>query len=424
MNKILAMLKPLYSSLKVFDNYPKVEADNVILFGCHDVNRSMIEKGECFSPILEGVKSLVEQDGFTFVNLTHPFAILNNKSIKGGSVTVNYRFLWMRIKLFLMSRVCKKDYETYRIELEEAFYNSMLTQLKPQIVFSLQPPLAFCRAARKMGIKVVELMHFNNISLKDKIFVKHLSIADELLPNIILSFDKCSYDTVSTLTQGRDIKSFYIEDAWYNYLKFKGKDSKESEMVISLTGDYDVKVLISLQWGYDGERDSLSNIIPNGILHPQIEKVISAEKNKNILFLIRLHPIQRLRPWYKHHVDYINALVSKFPNVEVDISSSVPLHFLLEDVNFHITMSSSCVGEAALAKVPSLLLCPSLHIGGENYGLFRELESEGGVEFGVLDDIYIQNWLKKARVDDEHTNYDTDEIRRSLKEFYLNLINK
>ena len=266
---------------------------------------------------------------------------------------------------------------------------------------------------------MVELMHFNNISSHDDIFTEHFSLPDELLPNVILSFDQCSYNTVSGLCEGRDIISYQTEDAWYNYLMFdKDKNNHELKSIIS---NFEKVILVSLQWGYDGERDRLSNIIPNGIVHPAIESLIQ-ESCKDSLFLIRLHPIQMLRPWYRHHVEYIQALAKKYQNVEFDLSSNLPLHYILDDVDVHLTMSSSCVGEAAVAKVPSLLLCPSLKLGNENYGLFRELESEGDVTFGELNKDYIQNWVNISCKQGSKDTYNVEEVRNSLKAFYFDLI--
>ncbi|UQV21857.1 hypothetical protein [Vibrio sp. J383] len=422
MKKFINAIKTIRSAILVKDEKPDYISENSILFGCHDVNRSMKENGNFYSPILEGVKSLLIGK-YDFVNISHPFAILSSGKVKGGSITLNYKFLAMRVKLFFSSILGLKNYDYYRTELELQIYSDLLEKINPLMIISIQPPLGLCKAARLRGIKVVELMHFNNISSHDDIFTKHFSLPDELLPNVILSFDQCSYKTVSGLCEGRDIISYQTEDAWYNHLMFnkdKDKDKDKNELK-SIIDDFDKVILVSLQWGYDGERDRLSNIIPNGIVHPAIEDLIQ-ESNKDTLFLIRLHPIQILRPWYRHHVEHVRALAKKHKNVEFEMSSDLPLHYILDDVDVHLTMSSSCVGEAAIAKVPSLLLCPSLKLGNENYGLFRELESEGYVTFGELNKKYIQKWVNISCKQASKDIYNVEEVRNSLKAFYFDLI--
>ncbi|MCZ8501939.1 hypothetical protein O9853_14590 [Vibrio lentus] len=81
MKKFINAIKTIRSAILVKDEKPDYISENSILFGCHDVNRSMKENGNFYSPILEGVKSLLIGK-YDFVNISHPFAILSSGKVK------------------------------------------------------------------------------------------------------------------------------------------------------------------------------------------------------------------------------------------------------------------------------------------------------------------------------------------------------
>jgi len=420
------MIHRLFSFLKVIDHYPRDVSDKTIVFSCHDADRSMQEGEKYYSPFLEGVKFLVNDMGYEPLNLSHPFAVLPSYLIKDDSITINYRVLLFRFIAASTKFMNSSQRRTeLRIKIETMFYRKLLQKISPKIIFSIQPPEGLCKAARSLDVVIVELMHGTNVSSTDKLFSDHMSLSDEFLPNFILSFDDCTHNTFSEMCIGRNITALRSYDPWYHFLQYN-KDKMEASSLKPIGIKFKKRVLITPQWGYDGERESLSGVIPNGIMHPELEAVLTDKGNEHIFFNIRMHPIQRIRPWYKHHRDYFEALASRLRNVEVSYSSIAPLPVLLEEVDCHITMCSSAVGEADVANIPSLLLCPTLHEGGAHFGFFRELERGGCVSFGYLDRNQISNWIQSARIrpDGDKVIYDIDKIQSELTDFYANLIEK
>lgn len=411
----------LKSDLSVPDHDVSRPAGRIVLFSCHDADRSMNLAEGRFSPKLEGIRSIMADLGLASVNLTHPFAIFPGSQIKGGSITINRRLLALRLRTKL-GRVTRSG--AGGLEGETALYRSMLEGLRPEIVISIQPPYAMCRAARQLGITVVEAMHGTHYNPDNRVYLAHMKNRDELLPNILLSFDDVSHATMQLWTKGRDIAAVQAADPWQHALRLAQSRSEGKVSAEEAARRRRSRVLVTLQWGYDGERDTLSNIIPNGILHPALEEAM-ARAGDSLRFLIRMHPIQMNKPGYGHHRSYIQSLAGRLPNVEWERATNEPLPVLLDEVCAHITMSSSSVGEAAAAGVPSLTLCPTLHPGGAHHGYFRELAAEGLVTFGKPEADSILAWIgENASRVAAPPQYDAEGKHLEELDFYAGLIER
>jgi hypothetical protein len=417
-------LSRLGHALTVPDRSVALPGGAVVLYSCHDVDRSMVENGKRFSPLLDGIRRTISELGFQAVNLSHPFALFPGSTIRGGSMTMNYRALAMRARAFVARLVSRGGGPTARLDLETAFYGRLLGKINPAMVMAIQPPAGLCRAARQRGVLVAEAMHGSNYSLNNKLFAAHMAVPDDHLPNVLISFDDVSHATMTTICAGRDITALRANDPWLHSLRMaRGTHSNRSPAHGGEHGGRKT-VLITLQWGYDGERDFLSNIIPNGILHPVLEDVF-AQGRDAYQFLVRMHPIQMNQNGYRHHRHYIEALPARFPNVSWLEASTRPLPLLLDEAIGHITMSSSSVGEAAATRVPSLMRCPTRHKGGAQYGYFRELEAEGMVTFGTLEAEPILAWIARCGSSDKaRASYDVEGRQAEELAFYRALLER
>jgi hypothetical protein len=381
-----------------------------ILYSCHDVDRSVIEDGKRFSPLLEGISRLYGELGYGAMNLTHPFASIAGRRIKGDSITLNYRTLMHRLR----ARLGKG--ERARIALEAGYYSGLLERISPTLVMSIQPPYGLCVAARELGIPIVEALHGTSYVYGDPFFAPHMAKPDRWLPEFLLSFDDITQATMETYCAGRDIVPLRVNDPWRAAVRLRGAAAQKGDALEKNAGR---RVLVSLQWGYDNERDTLSNIIPNGIIHPALEAAFAMPE---VEFLVRAHPIQVNRPGYRHHRRYVAALSERFPNVEWEWATTQPLPLVLDQVDAHITMSSSTVGEAALADVPSLALCPTLQEGGSNFGLFRDWGDM--ITFGILDTGMIEDWISSIPLREHHIRADPEVEQREQLAFFSELLDR
>lgn len=414
------LVNRLVKAFTVFDSMPRHPAVRSVLFSCHDVDRSMVENGLRYSPLLEGIEDIVAELGHDSVRLSHPFSVFRSEAVKGGAITVNYRAMAIRLRVFLLRLVAPAKRDATRSKLEQDLYGSILAALRPALVFSIQPPEALCLAARAHGIKVVEAMHGTNISANDRIIGAHMALPAERLPHTMLTFDPVSQVSLSSMCAGKETRVCQADDPWLHRLRrlhaADARDEREPKGV--------KRVLLTLQWGYDGERDSLSNIIPNGVVHPAIVAAMAATEGRGIEFHIRLHPIQMNAPGYRHHRRFVETLVRRHPHVSFERATRMPLPILLDEMSAHLTMSSSSVGEAAVAGVPTLLLCPTLHRGGAHDGMFRELEADGLATFGRLDADGILKWIDAQPLLDETNRkpYDLERMHQAQLGFYSRLL--
>lgn len=386
LRRVARALARLATALAVPDHLPARPKGPLVLFGCHDADRGMRGDAGRYSQLLEGIRRHVVAIGCVPLNLTHPFAALRSSEVRDGSITLNWRALLGRAEAAL--RRAFGAGPVVRLDIETRLYRGLLQRLQPRLVFAIQPPLGLCRAARQLGVVVIEPMHGNNISLQDRFFMHHMCRPDEVLPQVLLAFDDVTQATLRRVCQGRDITPLRTRHPWVQLCRLEAA----SRQAAGAPGPVHA-VLLSLQWGYDGERDALSGIVPNGILHPAIEQAIARTAGSGLRWHLRLHPVQVTTPGYRRHRRYFEQLAARHPHIEFEQATTMPLPLLLDEVSAHITMSSASAGDAAAAGVPSLLLCPTLQPGGTNHGLFLELEAAGQATFGRLDTDAIVDWL-------------------------------
>ena len=413
----------LIGLLKVRDTAVIARFDRPVLLSCNDVDRGTTLDGKRFAPLLEGLREILVALGRETLNLSHPYAVLSSDRVKDGTITLNHRVFLLRLRTLWRRPWGAARMKAVRVEAEARHYVELLRKLDPEAVFSIQPPFAMCHAARQLGIPIVEAMHGSNIQLNDAIFRDHMAHPDHMLPQYILAFDDVTHATFTSHCAGRDIAVVRAADPWLHACRrlLAQRDADTPAAGATRTRR---RVLLTLQWGYDGERESLRDIIPNGVLHPAVEAAIGAAARHDITFLLRMHPIQINAPGYAHHRRCIESVAARFPNVETERASADPLPLLLDTVCGHITMSSSAVGEAVAAGVPSLMLCPTLRPGGAHDGFFRELEGEGWVTFGALDAEEIVAWILRCTPSSERVRpaYDAEAEQRAQLRFYSELI--
>lgn len=417
------MYKSFFKLVKIFFSISYKSRKNnsdkkSILYGCSDVDRYAIKDGKLFSPILESIRGYLDSD-FEVVNVTQSVSKFYSKEILNGHINLNFLFIidiLLKPFLFILGRRKKKS-------LKVSAYRRILLKNKVKLVVSIQPPHALCIAAHDLGIKVAEPMHGMNFSVSNKIFLSQFDgVEDYLLPDYFIAFDDQAYQTLNIILKNRKVEVILMPHPWHcECLKTESALIDKSQLVSISKLNSDKVILLSLQWGYDGERETLNNIIPNGILHDSVIDVI--KNHENIFWLIRFHPIQLKGKFYHRHRKFIADLCEKYENTEFVEASSAPLPLLLKHVNGHLTMSSGSAGEAALMNVPSLMLCPTLREGGAFCGSFVHPSIENLISFSEPTGSNIYNWISSLNefsfsYSDNHVN------SRKIREILYNLLKK
>lgn len=393
----IRFFRRIVMALMVPDYMPKLPTAPRVIISCQDVDRYMKGEAGYYSPILEGISITLEECGYSAINFTHPYATLRSNKVKGGTLTLNYKKLFFTSCGMLLSLLRMRNAKQALII---GIYWRLIKKSKPIAIFAIEPPPELCVAAKKSGVPIFEPMHAKSISLSDSIVKEYFARPDELSPDVYITFDPISQNTLLELLRERKKFSVQFPDPWLSLIQRKRPVSTCATNVVEINLK---KILVTLQWGYDGERSCFDNIIKNGIMASELETVLTSGAENGIVFYIRMHPIQLNGIGYDHHRRYIESLCRRYKHLEYQRASSEPLPLLLEEMCGHITMCSGSTSEAVAAGVPTLLLCPTLLEGGANYGLFRELESTGIITFGSLVPEFIQTWISSCQQIEENT---------------------
>ena len=390
---LVSLTKKSYTTKK---NY----SQKLILFSASDGNLSCQKNGKFYSPIFEPIKSYFIKKKYNVLNLNFPLSCIDGKSVRQGAILINTQAI--KILLFYFLERCiyseqkclkRKKFRRFKLLLR------LIKKYKPKIIFAIQATQELCLAAHRQGIKVIEPMHGTFLSKNDKYFIPSvLDIKKNQLPDTYLAYDQETKTTLIHYLQSKESKKIYvIPHPGLLEKNNKYKTKKASSFSINNT------VLYTTQWGYDNERDSLKNIISNGILHQSIKNIISS--NKNLFWKIKIHPVQLRYKRYKKHLKFFKRLVEDSENCEITNSSKETLKSCLENSAVHITMSSGSVYEALALQKPTLLLCPSLKKGNSNHGLFSCLQNNSLVTFGTLDEKYIFDWICKNQISQKNKKH-------------------
>lgn len=420
LRKIVSIIKVLAAmnfSLKSKNTFKQT-----ILYSCLDVDRFAMVSSKIFSPLLSSIHEYLKTD-FTCINITHSISFFPSRKILGGQISLNFYFI--KIKLFgkfisIFTR--NNNLNFFELKQKVKLYECIIRINNVKYIFAIQPPHELCLAAHNLSIKVIEPIHGMNLSVNDNVFMNTIhSIPDNQLPDFYLTFDKQTLNSLSFFLKGRAAKPFYMPHPWHvecykNTSTLVNNNFKSDRSFDS----YDKIILLSLQWGYDGEREIFNGLISNGVIHEAILEVI--QKYSNFYWLIRLHPVQMKGNRYLKHRTLVYELAKKFENIEYELATSTPLPILLSKVDGHITMSSGSAGEAAQLRVPSLMLCPTLREGGALYGSFTITDCQEIISFQEATTENVYNWINQIRKKDEQLRYennakDVQSVLKKVMEF-------
>jgi len=396
-NKIETILEHL-RALLVNDSYHNIEICDVLLC-CHDVDRSDMLEGQAYSRLIDSIAEELIRDGWKCAQFALPPSVLVGNKAWGKPVSANRRLFLGRILLKLHRLVEKTGIRlstetvNWITSYEQRFYDELFDRTRCRVIITIGSPPTMCKAAHSRGLPVVELLHGIGYT---KIPWGWDQQGPELLPKGILSLDDVSTKTFSAL----NAKGVVIKQIPHPWLKrFLNPEAmrylpEEWKVVPEwLLGEQRKRILLSLQWGYDGELEKYSGILPNGIIHDEVLSAISATQ-ETVMWLIRLHPVQLRKSRYVRHHKFVRNLCEQLSNCEWQQSSKLPLPLLLNYTDGHITMSSMTAYDAASQGVSSLLLCPTLRFGGFHYGMFQDLLESGYATLGALNAQTILEWVR------------------------------
>lgn len=354
--------------------------DLVVL--CHDVDRGIDLNGKAASQILDPLADQLEKQGFSCLRVASlgskmgaEQAYKNPISLKGIKRKIKFRLL---IRRLLSGKILRQKYK-HKI-LNKMVYEKMLAQSNAKAVLAISPDPELCQIGICRNIPIIEAWH--GFGVPDNCWVHgakaRSKTTDTYEPKFFISFDERTHQTRREGDKGKRARSFLAKRAPIDAGAYLLHPSHRL-----LAGNPGKKGLITLQWGYDGEATFLNGIIPNGVMHPALMEAI--QKRRDITWLFRFHPMQtRRKDKWRGIANFIKDNFSSKGLTVVDVSF-LPLDYVLSRADFHITMMSGAVYEAASSGVPSIALCPTIHADGINGSFFKDLEKEGKLQKCTLD---------------------------------------
>lgn len=371
-----------------------------VLLCCHDANRGDTLDGLAYSRLLDSVTEELMLKGLHCMQFAFPYNVLVGAKAWGEPVSVNRRRFLNGFILFLLRQfkhLRLLDFAkvvAYQEQHEQHLYAQLLERTDCRCVIAINASPALCQVARRKQIPVVELLH--GIGYTPVPWGWDTAAAD-LLPTKILSLDDVSTKTFSTLSH-KGIEVRQIPHPWFKrFVDPALRQQLPTEWrVLPPWMQTDRKiVMVAFQWGFSGEKPYLKDILPNGLIHDELVRAI--ELTPSVLWLLRLHPLQLRREYYKHQRLFIDKLTKKYTNCEWKQASVLPLPLLLSRCHGHITMLSMTAYDSAFLGVPSLLLSPTLQPGGFHQHRFLDLRQKGYAALGTLNAEAIVAWVKQTQ---------------------------
>lgn len=414
-HKIKKIFSILYS-IRQKDTYHQLDKCDVLLI-CHDHDLGMTLDGKAYSPIIDSMLEALEKHGWICRRFALPFSILVGEKAFAAPVNANRRMFLSRILMKLAETYRKIRHQTNVSDeafalSSENFYFELFKKIECKCIMGIGLSSDICRASNRLGIFSLEILH--GIGLPE-ISQKLNRQEPQALPKGILSFDTISTQAYSVLAS-KEVTVKQTPHLWLNRFTDENRANLPAEWKkrVETNQKYQKNILITLQWGYDGEVPLLQNILNNGILSEAIIEAIKETENE-IFWWIRLHPVQLRGRNYRHHKEFLENLSSRFKNCEWREASSLPLPALLQQCDGHITMISGSAYDASFFGVPTLLLCPTLQKGGVHEKYFSDLKTSKKAILGKLSPKDIIEWVKYAHRLPENTESKNMSIEDVIK---------
>lgn len=356
----------------------------VLLF-CHDVDRYVRTKNGAYSAILDSLAdaNLVSK-GMSCVRVATPYSHLIGARAWGTSYHFNGRMLLYKWGIFRLLKF---------FTLQDV-YSAVIKRSKCKLVMAIDANSALSLACHNSGVACVEVSHamgYTDFSYKYK------SSDPELLPDALICYDDTTAQAWTKLT-GNPQSVIKTSHPWFVRFMSDGDRAgiKLPSELVNKAKEYSRVVIVTLQWGYDGEIEEFKNIIQDGFLSQEIRDAIQ-HTEESVLWILKLHPVQGTLERYSNHRKLLKCLETNFHNVYT-AGNDLPLPLLLTLAHGHVTMISMACYEAAWLGVPSLTLCPTLLKGGHYQDYFEDLLKSGYVEKAPLKLTALLLWLEKLEL--------------------------
>lgn len=376
-----------------YSEISKIKKCDVLLF-CHDVDRGLTLNGLAYSPLIDSIYEEFTREKIKCQAISLPWSRLGLEKTANGALLFNRNYFIQLIK--------NKFFKSNSFEAYELIFNKS----EARFVIGIGLPSDLCQAAKKRNVTTAELSHGMGYRF---IPWGWDQLTGNKLPSKVLVLDDVSKDTFKSL-EPKGLSVIKVPHPFYK----KVTDPKYIFPVEWIYGEKRGKknIIVTLQWGYDGEVAELKGILNNGIFYEKLEDLI--RKRKDFIWHFRLHPVQLKGIGFEKAILFVRNISDRYKNVVWQESSNAPLVSVAAVCDAHITMSSMSCYDVAMLGVTSLVLCPTTRDGGYYNNYFSELVEDGYVIKHPFDLDFIENWIDSAKRKSSRSlvgsEYDWDQI--------------
>jgi hypothetical protein len=264
-------------------------------------------------------------------------------------------------------------------------YELIFKKSKAKLIIGIGLGPELCMAAKKNNVITVELLHGIGYTFIPWGWDK---LDQNSLPAKIFVLDNVSRETFKPL-ESKGVSIIKVPHPFY-------KRILDPQYTVPVEWSYNPQpgkknILITLQWGYDGELSELSGFLGNGLFYEELEWLV--KKRSDFFWHFRLHPVQMKGANSKKIISFMENFSTKHINVVWEKSSIVPLASIASVCDAHITMSSMSCYDVAMLGLPSLVLCPTTRDNGIYKDYFTDLVNEDYVIKKTVDVNIIEAWI-------------------------------
>lgn len=377
--KVKSMLR-IFRSLIRRPSWRQMKRSEVILIYSDDDRYFTLENLR-YSPIMDSLaEAELTSNGIGCGRLAAPYSNFVGEKAWGNPYHCNFAMFLGKIKAHLVGS------RSYKFEV----YSKVLRRLGCKIVLAIDADSQMCMACHINGMLCVEIAH--GMGYTDFSY-KYPDRSPEKIPDALVCYDDVTEAAWIKLT-GKSETVWRTPHPWVTRFK-GGGDCADLALPAALREKqrhYERTVILTLQWGYDGDCSELTGILPNGILAEEVENAIRSTRER-VLWLIKLHPLQLENSRYAGHRDLVERLGRENSNVYTQCGQ-LPLPLLLSACNGHVTMISMACYEAGWMGVPSIAMCPSLLEGGVYETYFEDLVEKKSLIKSGLNYDFLVSWLE------------------------------
>jgi hypothetical protein len=262
-------------------NFKKID----ILFMSSDANKMSKVDKKYADKYLDSLLTLCDEKSVNWVHISRPPSKIFGAKTFSNAYSINKSY-FLATLLDLLNRISLERGEqrfrskSYRVK----FFKKILVDLKPRVVLTIGYLTELCIAAEDLKIPLVEVLHGKGYS-RDPRYWLCRGPARNIHPPYVVCYDQITADLIKLKLP--DVELLQVEDLSLRLFQSSSFDNSSRPKLPKNVRN----VLVTLQWGYAGEIESLSGQLRDGLLPNGLLDAINLAGSR-VHWTLRLHPVQ------------------------------------------------------------------------------------------------------------------------------------